>query len=62
MALFLKVKDTNFESNSQHVKQEVKDAMLFLNVKDTNFESNSQPLTPPKITLYAVSKRQRYKF
>jgi len=37
------VKDTNFESNSQHNRREQTISAAVYDVKDTNFESNSQP-------------------
>jgi len=39
------VKDTNFESNSQHIKYDITAIKAVYDVKDTNFESNSQHLT-----------------
>jgi len=37
------VKDTNFESNSQHIRMTFQPSAAVYDVKDTNFESNSQP-------------------
>ena len=42
IALFQIVKDTKFESNSQHDSIRAFNEQLFQIVKDTKFESNSQ--------------------
>ena len=60
--LFLKVKDTNFESNSQRKGWPLPtNRRLFLKVKDTNFESNSQLvvcITAPAGSCFWKSKIQ----
>ena len=55
-------KDTNFESNSQHIQRRKAQDKVVCNHKDTNFESNSQRYFGLQLTNGSCWKSQRYKF